>query len=59
MSDTPYTYIIVRKDISPEQQTVQACHAALEVGFRFEKPEKTSFLILLEVVNQAELLAAS
>jgi len=57
--DKPYTYVIVRKDISPEQQSVQACHATLEAGFKFQPPESTSFLVLLEVANQEELLAAS
>jgi len=55
---TPYTYVIVRKDISQEQQTVQSCHAALEAGFRFKKPEETSYLIVLEVANLEALLEA-
>lgn len=54
----PYTYVIIRKDISPEQQIVQACHAALEAGFRFKKPDETSFLIVLEVPDQKALLDA-
>jgi hypothetical protein len=55
---TPYTYVIIRKDISPEQQIVQACHAALEAGLRFKQPEQTSLLIVLEVPNQQALLDA-
>jgi hypothetical protein len=55
----PYTYILIRKDISPEQQLVQAAHAALEAGFRFKQPEKTSFLIALEIENEQELLEAA
>jgi len=56
---TPYTYVIVRKDITPEQQLVQACHAALEAGFRFPKPDQTSFLIALEVADEKALLDAT
>ena len=56
---TPYTYVLIRKDISPEQQIVQAGHAALEAGFRFQKPEQTSFLIVLEVSDEEKLRNAS
>lgn len=55
----PYTYVLIRKDISPEQQLVQAAHAALEAGFSFERPDRTSFLIMLQVQNQEELNQAS
>ena len=56
---TPYTYVIIRKDLSPEQQIVQACHASLEAGFRFPLPEETSYLIVLEVPNEKALLDAT
>lgn len=55
----PYTYILLRKDISPAQQIVQAGHAALEAGFIYDKPDETSYLIVLEVANEEELLSAS
>lgn len=55
----PYTYILIRKDISAEQQIVQAAHAALEAGFRFSQPSEVSNLIVLEVANQEELLDAA
>jgi len=55
----PYTYILLRKDISPAQQIVQAAHAALEAGFIYDKPDETSYLIVLEVADEKELLAAS
>ena len=55
----PYTYILLRKDISPEQRVVQASHAALEAGFRFPRPSEVSYLIVLEVANQEELLDAA
>jgi hypothetical protein len=57
-SDHPYVYILVRADISIEQQIVQAGHAALEAGFRFKRPDVTSSLILLTVPDQAALKAA-
>ena len=55
----PYTYVLIRKDISPEQQVVQAGHACLEAGFKFERPDRTSFLILLQVENEQSLNDAS
>ena len=54
----PYTYILVRGDLSPAQQMVQACHAALEAGFAFSAPAETSSLITLSVPDKAALLAA-
>lgn len=55
----PYVYVLVRLDISPEQQIVQAGHAALEAGFAFSHPGQTASLIVLEVKDKDELLAAS
>jgi hypothetical protein len=55
----PYTYVLLRKDISPEQQIVQAAHATLEAGFIYKKPDQTSYLIVCEVENEQELLEAS
>jgi hypothetical protein len=51
----PYTYVIVRKDISPVQIAVQACHAALQAGFAFEEPVDVSSIVLLVVPDQAAL----
>jgi len=60
MSDNQnwYTYVIIRKDISLVQQIVQASHAALEAGHKFPTTPTTSYLILLEVENEHELLKA-
>ena len=41
------------------QQIVQASHAALEAGFKFNKPEKTSNIVLFGVKNQQALIEAS
>lgn len=49
-------YIFVRRDISLEQQLVQASHAALEAGFSFQKPQNTAFLVLFSVETQEKLL---
>jgi hypothetical protein len=57
--NNPYTYVILRKDLPPVQWIVQASHAALEAGFRFDQPEQTSYLILLEVASEKELNSAS
>lgn len=53
--DHPYTYIFIRKDLSPAQQLVQASHAALEAGFTFDKPHKTSSIIMIGAENKDEL----
>lgn len=60
MSDDikPYTYVLIRQDLSFEQQIVQACHASLEAGFAFVAPPVTSYLIVLTVPDQDALLAA-
>ncbi|CAD6562127.1 hypothetical protein LMG28727_07659 [Paraburkholderia kirstenboschensis] len=55
----PYVYVLVREDLAPEQQLVQASHAALEAGFRFEPPGETASLIALSVPDLAALTAAA
>ncbi len=55
----PYTYVLVRRDLSLPQQMVQACHAALEAGFAFTAPAETSSVIVCTVADKAELLAAA
>lgn len=54
-----YVYVLVRSDIEPEQQLVQAAHAALEAGFRFRAPHQTAHLVALSVASEAELLQAA
>lgn len=59
MNEVPYTYVLVRQDIPVEHQMVQACHAALEAGYRFQAPAQTSHLVLCSVKDEAELLGWS
>ena len=54
----PYTYVIVRTDIPLVQQLVQAAHATHYAGFRFQEPDKISYLILLQIENEYELFQA-
>lgn len=59
MSDPhPCTYVLVREDLALEQQLVQACHAALEAGFAFDAPARTSSLIVCTVPDRNALQAA-
>ena len=51
----PYVYIVVRKDIKKDYYAPQLCHAALEAGYSFSRPETTTHLVLLEVCNKMEL----
>lgn len=52
---TPYMYIVVRKDMSPEMQMVQACHAASEAAFQTDAPELPTHIVLLQCENKREL----
>lgn len=56
MNSPAYTYILVRTDLSVAQQAVQACHAALEAGFLFQRPQDHPHLVLLEVKDEGTLL---
>ena len=58
MLQTKYSYVFIRRDIPIHAQLVQSAHAALELGFQLppeKKPDKTSFLILLDADNQDHL----
>lgn len=56
----PYVYVLIRQDISLEQQLVQASHAALEAGFRFQQPaEDTASLIMLAAKDEHALRQAA
>lgn len=53
--ETPYTYLFIRKDLSLPQLIVQSSHAALEAGFRFDRPHATPHLVLIGVDDQEQL----
>jgi len=52
---TPYMYIVVRTDLKKEFQLVQACHAAIESAFTFDRPDDIVHLVVLQVANKQEL----
>jgi len=56
---TPYMYIVVRTDIKKEFQLVQACHAAVEAGFTFDRPDDIVHLVVLQVASKQELSEVS
>jgi hypothetical protein len=57
----PYIYVLIRKDISLEQQLVQVGHAAREAALAFPAAhdEPTASVIVCEVPDREALLAAS
>lgn len=50
----PRVYVLVRKDLSPAQQVVQACHVAYDAGSEFGST-KGLYLVLLELENLQHL----
>jgi hypothetical protein len=50
-----YTYILVRKDLPPAVQAVQAAHAAMEMGYKATAPDTPTFLVMLSVNDKVEL----
>lgn len=49
-------YVFVCADLKPEQQLVQACHAAYEAGCRFGAPGENGNLVLCSVDDQEALM---
>ena len=47
---------MVRTDLSPAQQLVQAVHAAYEAGIRFGDPSSISSVVVCSVPDEQELL---
>ena len=59
MTQTPYIYIFLRKDIPVADAIVQASHACLELVLSLpdnKKPNTTSHIILLSCKNEEKLL---
>lgn len=57
--DKPYVYLLIRTDISFEQQLVQVAHAAFEAGQDFARPAQTASIVMLAVPDRAALEAAA
>ena len=55
----PYVYVFIRKDISYEQQLVQAAHAALELGMKYPNIKDQCSIVIVGVKNKNELLKVS
>ena len=53
--ELPYTYVFIRKDLSYAQQIVQASHATLEAGFKFDQPAEISRIVLFPLNNEKQL----
>lgn len=59
MDDASYVYVLVREDLTWEQQAVQACHASLHAGYSEQEPSSPPNLVLLTVPSEQALLNAS
>jgi hypothetical protein len=55
MSDVNYVYVVVREDLSPEQQAVQAVHAALMAGSVYGSTAAQAHVVLARVQSLASL----
>lgn len=51
-----YVYILIRKDICPNQQSVQAVHAGMAAIHKFGNLKEDTRLVMLSVQNEEELL---
>jgi hypothetical protein len=48
-------YVLVRVDIPLADQIVQAGHACLEAGFKYDRPDRIIHLVLLQVGSERQL----
>lgn len=55
----PYVYIVIRKDLRPENYAPQIAHAALEAGYTAGqvgmKPTRKTHIVVLQVEDKIEL----
>lgn len=52
---TPYSYVLVRKDLSPAQRVVQSCHAIQEITMKYPDTHDNVHMIVLQVDSEHEL----
>ena len=55
--ELPYTYVFIRNDMSYAQQIVQASHATLEAGVKYDQPADISRIVLFPLNNEKDLFA--
>ena len=48
-------YVIVRDDLTPTHQLVQAVHAAHEVGIRYGNPDDISSMVVCSIPDEKSL----
>jgi hypothetical protein len=56
---TPYVYVIIRRDLSFEQQIVQTNHACVAAARFYDNAVANTHLVLLEAKDEDELLMIS
>ena len=53
-----YLYVLIRKDLSPQQIAVQACHASIEIARNYITPqEEHPSVIICEIKNEEKLFS--
>lgn len=52
---TPYSYVVVRKDLDPAQQVVQSCHAIQEVTMLNPEKHDNTHMVVLQVPDEETL----
>ena len=57
-NETPYLYVLVRKDLSPAQRIVQTAHAAIEHARHIPSTKEHPHLVVLGVANDTDLWLA-
>lgn len=52
---TPYSYVLVRKDLDPAQKVVQSCHAIQEVTMLHPDKHDNTHMVVLQVPDEFAL----
>lgn len=59
-TEPAYIYVLVRNDLTPRQQTVQACHASIESSRHYLRPtDEHPSIIICSVKNEQKLLSCA